>query len=111
MSFTALMGLEDYSGYSDFAIKKLSEAVKVVINVASIGQLLNEPTEEAAALQTVAEEMILASAEVSTLPRAPLLLEEPTVPTEFALSREKVPATECIGPDEQPMLVDQSMTT
>lgn len=62
MSFIALMGLETSRGSSDSAIKKLSEAAKAVVDVASIGQLLSEPSEEAAALQTVAEETISASA-------------------------------------------------
>lgn len=37
MSFTTLMGLEDSRGSSDFAIKTLLEALKVVVDVASIG--------------------------------------------------------------------------
>lgn len=83
-----LMGLEDFGGSSDSVSKKLLEAVKAVVDVASIGQLLNKPTEEAQVLQTVTEETILASAEVSTSPSAPLLPEKPIVPIEPAMLRE-----------------------
>lgn len=52
--------------------------------------------------------MTSASVELSTLPTASLLSEEPVVPTGPAMPREKVPAAERPKPEERPMLVDQS---
>lgn len=98
MSFTILMGKEVSIGSTDFAIWKLLEAVKFVIDVRSIGRLFNKPAKEAAALQTVAEEIVPASVEVLTLPVASLLTKEPIVPAVSTVLREEVPVAERPGP-------------
>lgn len=98
MSFTTLMGKEVSTGSSDSAIWKFLEAVKFIIYVTSIGRLFNKPAEEAAALQTVAEETMPASAEVLTLPMASLLTKEPIVPAVSTVLREEVPVAESLVP-------------
>lgn len=77
ISFIALMGQEDSRGLSDSAIKKLSDAVTTIIDIASVGQLFNMPAEKAAEVQTIAVETVPGSVEMSTLPAIPLLIEEP----------------------------------
>lgn len=104
------MGIKDSCGSFDSAIKKLLEAVTAVVDLSSIGRLINKQIKGVAAPQTVAEEMILASAEVSTFSTAPLLLEEPIVASKYPVLKEEVPTTECPEPEEPPMLVDQCQT-
>lgn len=111
MSFTTLMGLEDPRGSSDSAVKKLSKEVMAVINVASISQLFNKPAEEAAELQTIAEETMSVSAETLKLPTTTLLIKQLIVPATSVVLREEVPLDDYPEPEEQPMLIDQSQTT
>lgn len=82
--------------------------MKAVVDLMSIGQLLNDLTERVAVPLTVVEEMIPAFTEISTLPMTPLLSEEPVVPAESAVSREETPAAEHPRPEERPKVVDQS---
>lgn len=97
MPFTALIGLKDFCRSSDSIVRKLSEVVGIVVDEASIGQLLHEPTRKVVVPQV--EEI------------APKHAEEPTMTTESMVFREEVPATKQPKLDEQLKMAYQRQTT